>query len=310
MTIYLARRLLHALLTVLGVALLVFALFHFFAPDPAYIALGQHASPSALADLRAQWGLDRPLPQQFLEFLGQILRNDYGRTLHSGRPVTEALAGGALVSLSVTLPPFLAASLVSVALGMLSAEHLEGWLDRSARAVATAAMSVSVLVYAAVFQYLLAYRLGLFPVSGHASGLGAAAYLALPWLILLLLTTGPDLRLYRSVFAEIGQAEYVRTARALGASQARLRWRTQLPNALGPILTQTVTSLPFLLLGSFVLERFFAIPGIGHATVMALEAGDLPTLKAVTMWGAMSLVVANLFTDLLYAWVDPRVRLG
>ena len=186
----------------------------------------------------------------------------------------------------------------------------EGVVDKTSRALFIAGMSISGLVYVLVLQYLLAFKLGWFPISGYVRGPGAVAYLALPWLILLLISMGPDIRLYRTLFLDEAGADYVRTARSKGATEGRVLLRHVLPNAWIPIITSNVTSIPFLILGSFLMERFFSIPGIGSLTIDALSRGDLPILKAVTVLGAIALVVFNLLSDLLYAWADPRVRLS
>jgi peptide/nickel transport system permease protein len=135
-------------------------------------------------------------------------------------------------------------------------------------------------------------------------------YLGLPWLILLLVSMGPDIRLYRTLFLDETNADYVRTARSKGATEGRVLMRHVLPNAWIPIITTNVVNIPFLILGAFLMERFFSIPGMGSLTIDALSRGDLPILKAVTVLGALALVVFNLLSDLLYAWADPRVRLS
>lgn len=307
---FLLRRLLQAVPTLLGVAGLTFLLFHAVAPDPVVTALGQHATPQAVANLRRVWGLDQPLTKQFVGFLHETLTGDYGRSFITGENIASQLLRGAWVSLSVTLPPFVMAGLINVALALYSIGPSGRQLDHAVRAASTAAMSVSALVYAVLAQYVLAYQLGWFPISGYERGFGAVAYLALPWIIMIVLSLGPDIRLYRAVFIEEIRADYVQTARSKGASESRVLWRHVLPNAWLPIITNNVTSIPFLMLGSFILERFFSIPGIGSLTIDALNQGDLPVLKAVTMWGAMALVLANVVNDLLYAAADPRLRLA
>jgi peptide/nickel transport system permease protein len=310
MTGFLLRRLGQAIAVVFGVALLTFLLFHAFAPDPVRAALGQHANASSVAALRAQWGLDRPLLQQFWLFLRQIVHFDFGRSFVNGDDLATLIGSGAWVSLAVTVPPFVAGLLISVAVALFVAYHRGGWIDRLARALFVGGMSVSALVYVIVLQYGLAYKLGWFPINGYASGLAAPHYLLLPWLILLAVSIGPDVRLYRNVLLNEVRADHVRTARAKGASEARVLVRHVLPNAAIPILTNTVSSLPFLILGSLLLERFFSIPGIGDLVVSSLANGDFPVLKAVTVLSALALVAFNLLTDLLYAWADPRVRLA
>ncbi len=309
MTAYVLRRLLLTVPTVLGVALLTFLLFNAFGPDPVRVALGQHATPAAIDNLRAQWGLDKSLPLQFLDFLRQIVSFDYGKSFVTGEDLATQLKAGALVSLSVTAPPFLVGGVVNVALALVIARWREGLLDKTSRALFIAGMSISGLVYVLVLQYVLAFKLGWFPINGYVSGSGAVAYLALPWIILLTISMGPDIRLYRTLFLDEANADYVRTARSKGASEGRVLLRHVLPNAWIPIITNNVTSLPFLILGSFLMERFFSIPGIGSLTIDALGRGDLPILKAVTVLSAIALVLFNLLSDVLYAWADPRVRL-
>lgn len=307
---YVLRRLLHIVPTVFGVALLTFLLFNAFGPDPVRAALGQHATPEAITNLRQKWGLDRSLFLQFVDFLRQVVSFDYGRSFVTNEDLGTLLKGGALVSLSVTAPPFFVGGAVNVALALFIARYRGGLVDQASRAVFVAGMSISALVYVLVLQYVLAFRLGWFPISGYEHGPGAVAYLALPWLILLLINMGPDIRLYRTLFLEEAGADYVRTARSKGATEARVLARHVLPNAWVPIITANVTNIPFLILGSFLMERFFSIPGIGSLTLDALSRGDLPVLKALTVLGAIALVVFNLLSDLLYAWADPRVRLG
>jgi peptide/nickel transport system permease protein len=295
---------------VLGVALLTFLLFNGFGSDPVRTALGNHATPEAMGNLRHQWGLDQSLPMQFLDFLRQIVTFDYGKSFVTGEDLGTQLKAGALVSLSVTMPPFLFGAFVNVAIALFIARHRDGLVDKGMRALFIAAMSVSALVYVLALQYLLAFKLDWFPISGYEGGWAAIRYLGLPWLIQLLLLMGPDIRLYRTLFLADIHADYVRTARSKGASEARVLFRHVLPNAWIPIITQNVTTIPYLLLGSFLMERFFSIPGIGSLTIDALSRGDLPILKAVTILGAVGLLVFNLLNDLLHAVADPRVRLS
>ena len=211
---------------------------------------------------------------------------------------------------NLSAPPFIVGGIVNVLLALYIARFREGMADKTSRALFIAGMSISGLVYVLVLQYLLAFKLGWFPISGFVSGPGAVAYLALPWLILLLISMGPDIRLYRTLFLDEANADYVRTARSKGATEGRVLLRHVLPNAWIPIITNNVTGIPFLILGSFLMERFFSIPGIGSLTIDALSRGDLPILKAVTVLSALALVIFNLLSDLLYAWADPRVRLA
>ncbi len=307
---YVIRRLLQMIPIVIGVAALVFVLFTSVGEDPARVALGQHATPEALAELRAEWGLDQPLWKQFLDFLVQIVSFDYGRSFNTGEKLMEKFQQGALVSLSLTVFPFLLGTLTNIAIGLLIAYFRGSWLDRISTALFVGSMSISYLVYIIAFQYLLAYEAGLFPINGYESGWSGLQYLFLPWIIIIVVSAGPDIRIYRTVFLDETKADYVRTAFAKGASESAVIFRHILKNALIPILTHVVISIPFLILGAFLMERFFSIPGVGDIMINAINTGDFPILKGLTVLIAIAYTVFNLVTDLLYAWVDPRVQLS
>jgi peptide/nickel transport system permease protein len=306
---YVLRRLLGMVPVLFGVALLVFLLFHTVGADPVRVALGQHASPAAIAELRARWGLDRPLPRQFAAFLGQVVRFDYGRSFNTNERLSDMFAAGAKVSLLLTLPPFAIGLLINVSLGLLIAYYRGSWLDRLSTMTFVMAMSVSYLVYIIALQYLLAYKLGWFPVSGYTEGPESLKYLALPWLIMLLVSMGPDVRMYRTMFLDETKSDYVRTARAKGVSEAGTLFGHVLKNAMVSIITYTLVAVPFLLLGAFLLERYFSLPGIGDLMINAIDTGDFPVLKGLTMMIAIAYSGVIVLTDVLYAWVDPRIAL-
>jgi peptide/nickel transport system permease protein len=295
---------------ILGVSGLVFMLFTTVGEDPVRVVLGQHATPEAIADLRSEWGLDQPLWLQFLHFLQQIATFDYGRSFNTGEPLTAMFRQGALVSLSLTVFPYLLGSLTNIAIALLIAYFRGSLFDRLSTVVFVGSMSVSYLVYIIGFQYLLAYRVGLFPINGFEEGLAGIHYLLLPWLIIMVVSAGPDIRIYRTVFLDETQADYVRTAFAKGASEPRVIFGHILKNALIPILTHLVIGIPFLILGAFLMERFFSIPGIGDIMITAINTGDFPILKGLTVLIAIFYALFNLITDLLYALVDPRVQLS
>lgn len=248
---YTIRRLLYIIPTILGVAVIIFVLFNVAGEDPVRIALGQHATPQAIADLEAQWGLDQPLWKQFLDFLRQIVTFDYGASYFTGERLGEAFASGALVSLSLTLPPFVLGLVINIVIAMLIAYYRGTWFDRFSTAIAVISMSVSYLVYIIAMQYFLAYELEWFPINGYAPGWDAIPYLALPWLIIIVVSIGPDVRIYRTIFLNEMQANYVRTARAKGVSERGVLFTHILKNAMIPVLTFTIVAVPFLILGMF-----------------------------------------------------------
>jgi peptide/nickel transport system permease protein len=309
MLAYAVRRVLYTIPVLLGVALLVFMLFNTVGEDPVRVALGRHATPESIAELRAQWGLDKPVPLQFIDFLGQIITFDYGVSFNSGEQLSALFKQGAAVSLWLTVPPFMIGFVVNIAFGLLVAYYRGSFFDRFSTAILIMTMSVSYLVYIIGFQYFLGYRLELFPVSGYESGLPGLRYLLLPWLIILTVTAGEDVRMYRTMFLDETQADYVRTARAKGLSEPAVLVRHVLKNAMIPIVTYTMVAIPFLLMGAFLMERYFSLPGVGDLMISSINSGDFPVLKGLTMVLAIAYSAMVLLTDLIYAWVDPRVSL-
>lgn len=311
MIAYVLRRLLYVVPLVAGVSVIVFLIFDSgILGDRAASQLGKHASAESLAQLRADLGLDRPLHERFWNYAKDLATLDFGRSTSTKIPITEIVAKSVWPSISLTLPAFALSTLLAVSLAVLCAAFRGGVIDRVLLIGAVALMSVSSLVYILFGQYLLAYRAGLFPVAGYVRGPGLYAYLALPILIFVFLNIGPDLRFYRTAMLEEVRQDYVRTARSKGLGEGRVLFVHVLRNGLIPVVTQVVVSLPFLFLGSLLLERFFAIPGLGGVVIQAVEKSDFAIIRAMTLVFAVLIVVANLLTDLAYTLIDPRVRLG
>jgi peptide/nickel transport system permease protein len=164
-------------------------------------------------------------------------------------------------------------------------------------------------VYIIGFQYFFAYRLEMFPINGYERGLDGIKYLMLPWIIILVVSAGEDVRMYRTMFLDETQADYVRTARAKGVSEPGVLVGHVLKNAMIPIVTYTMVAIPFLVMGAFLMERYFSLPGVGDLMITAINNGDFPVLKGLTMVIAIAYSGMVLLTDLVYAWVDPRVSL-
>ena len=312
MSAFILRRLWQMLPTMAGVVLLVFLLFNWVGGDPAYLLAGKMANASDIANIRRQLGTDLSYPQQLAIFVRQILTFDFGNAWSTGEPVSHVIASRLGPSLTVLVPLTLIETLLGVALALALAFVRGSLTDRLVMVACTVGMSISILVYIIVLQYGLAYRLGWFPVQGWGAGLGEnlLRYASLPILIGLAVSIAPTLRLYRSfVLDEAGQ-DYVRTARAKGLSERRILWVHVLRNAAIPIVTHVMANLPALLIGAFLLERFFGIPGIGREVILAVERSDFPVIKAVTIYVAAATMVFNLLTDLLYKALDPRVQLA
>ncbi len=310
MPTFLLRRLLHAIPILLGVTLLLFVLFHWVGGNPVYRMLGKNANPAEIARMTHQLGLDKPLWHQYLDYAGGLLRWDFGRSWETRQRVSEMILDGLAPSLSLAIPAFILSALVSLAAALIAALYRNRWPDRLLVVVAVSGMSLSMLAFIIAGQFLFSFRAGWFPISGWEAGIRGAPFLALPILIWIAASLGASVRFYRAVFLEEMRREYVVTARAKGLAWPRILVRHVLPNAMIPILTQLVMELPMLFTGSLLLENFFGIPGLGNMSVNAINASDLPVIKAMTFIGSLLYIAANILGDALYAWFDPRVRVS
>jgi peptide/nickel transport system permease protein len=311
MLAYIVRRLWQMLPTMLGVVLFLFILFNWVGGDPAYILAGKMSNPESIANIRRQLGVDQPYYIQLWIFIKQIATADFGQSWNTGETVSNIIATRLGPSLTVLIPLTLLETFFGVALALAVAFVRGSLLDRAVMIACTVGMSISILVYIIVFQYGFAYQLGLFPVQGWGDSLGEnlLRYAPLPVLIGLAVSIAPTLRLYRSFVLDEAGADYVRTARAKGLSERRVMWVHVLRNAAIPIITHVMSNLPALLIGAFLLERFFGIPGIGREVILAVERSDFPVIKAITVYVAAATMVFNLLADLMYQAVDPRVQL-
>lgn len=311
MLAYILRRLWQMLPTMLGVVLLVFVLFNWVGGDPAYILAGKMSNAESIANIRRQLGVDQPYYVQLGIFLKQIVTFDFGQSWATGESVSNIITTRLGPSLTVLVPLTLLETLIGIALALIVAFVRGSVLDRAVMIACTVGMSISILVYIIVFQYGFAYQMGLFPVQGWGENFwdNLLRYSTLPILIGLAVSIAPTLRLYRSFVLDEASQDYVRTARAKGLGEARVMWVHVLRNAAIPIITHVMANLPALLIGAFLLERFFGIPGIGREVILAVERSDFPVIKAITVYVAIATMVFNLLTDLLYQAVDPRVQL-
>ena len=308
---YILRRLWQMLPTMAGVVLLVFFLFNWVGGDPAYILAGKMSNAEAIANIRKQLGVDQPYTVQLWIFVKQIATFDFGNAWSTGEPVSHIIASRLGPSLTVLIPLTVLETVFGVALALAVAFVRGSLTDRLVMIACTVGMSISILVYIIVFQYGFAYKLGLFPVQGWGEHLGEnlLRYALLPILIGLAVSIAPTLRLFRSFVLDEANQDYVRTARAKGLPERRIMWVHVLRNAAIPILTHVMSNLPALLIGAFLLERFFGIPGIGREVILAVERSDFPVIKAITVYVAAATMIFNLLTDLMYQAVDPRVQL-
>jgi peptide/nickel transport system permease protein len=311
MAAYLLRRLWQMIPTLLGVILLVFVLFKFFGGDPAEILGGLNATPQQIEAIRAQLGLDRPWWVQLGIFLKEIVTFDWGRSWATNESVAHLFATRLPATLTIMTPILVFDALLAIPFA-LGVAYVRGSLtDRAIMIVATVALSISFLVYVIVGQYVFAFQLGLFPVQGWSDSTwtNLTTYVPLPLMLAVLVGLAPQTRLYRSFFLdEIGQ-DYVRTARAKGMTERTVLLKHVLRNALIPILTNVAVNLPGIFVGSFLIEVFFSIPGLGREILLAVNRSDYPVIQAFAIYIAVLTMFVNLATDVLYTIVDPRVVL-
>jgi peptide/nickel transport system permease protein len=275
------------------------------------VLAGKISNQEQIDNIRRQLGVDQPYYVQLGIFMKQILTADFGASWSTNEKVSNILATRLGPSLTVVVPLTILDALVSIALALAVAYVRGSLTDRMVMIVCTVGLSISILVYIIVFQYVFAYKLGWFPVQGWGDGFweNLVKYASLPILIGMTVSIAPSLRLYRTFFLDEINQDYVRTGRAKGLSENRIMWVHVLRNASIPIITNLMASLPGLLLGAFLLERFFSIPGIGREVILAVERSDFPVIKALTVYVAFATMATNLLADLMYKAVDPRVQL-
>jgi peptide/nickel transport system permease protein len=306
---YVLRRLLYGIPILLGITLVTFFLFHVVGGDPALALAGKHATPERIAEIRRDLGTDRPLATQYREFLRQAVTFDFGRSWATRRPVGHMLLDGVGPSLSLAVPAFAIETALALALALFCAFYRGTFVDRTIVVLAVAGISVPSLAYIIFGQYFLAYEWSLFPIFGWEPPPAGLVFLVLPGLIWILLSVGSEVRFYRAVMLEEIQQDYVRTAAAKGLPTRAILFRHVLKNSLIPVITRVVITIPFLILGSLLIEMFFGIPGLGSMTVDAINMSDFPVVKAFVVIGSVLYVLFSILTDVLYAAVDPRVRL-
>ncbi|HSN33415.1 MAG TPA: ABC transporter permease [Ideonella sp.] len=311
MAAYLLRRLWQTIPTLLGVVLLVFVLFKFFGGDPAEILGGLNATPQQIDAIREQLGLNRPWWVQLGIFLKEIVSFDWGKSWATNEPVAHLFATRLPATLTVMTPILILDSVLAIPFALAVAYVRGSLTDRAIMIVTTVALSISFLVYVIVGQYVFAFQLGWFPVQGWSDSTwtNLTTYVPLPVMLAVLVGLAPQTRLYRTFFLDEIDQDYVRTARAKGLSEPVVLLRHVLRNALIPILTNVAVALPGIFVGSFLIEVFFSIPGVGREILLAVNRSDYPVIQAFAIYLAVITMAVNLATDVLYRWVDPRVVL-
>ncbi|MFP5505557.1 MAG: nickel ABC transporter permease [Gammaproteobacteria bacterium] len=306
MLLLILRRLASTALVVFGVAVLVFLLIHVIPGDPVDVMLGESAQPADREALRQSLGLDRPIHVQLINYFNGLLHLDLGRSLHTQRPILALLAERLPATIELAAAALLVTLILALPLGLLAAARRDTAWDHGAMSFSLLGVSIPNFWMGPLLILVFALWLGWFPVSGR-EGAGAV--------ILPALTLGTSLsailaRMIRSSVLEVLGEDYIRTAYAKGLSRRQVLIRHALPNALLPVITILGLQLGTLLAGAVITETVFSWPGIGLLTVEAIQTRDYPVVQACVLLIALTYVLINSLTDLVYALIDPRIRVG
>jgi len=303
---FLLSRLISALLVIVGVVCMVFLLIHLVPGDPVEVMLGESARPADREALRAALGLNQPLATQLWHYFSGLLQLDLGTSLHSQRPIADILAERLPATIELAAMSLLLAMAIALPLGVMAAIHKDRGWDIGAMSFSLLGVSIPNFWMGPMLILVFSLWLGWTPVSGR-EGVGS--------FILPTITLGTALaailaRMVRSSLLEVLTEDYIRTARAKGLSERAVIWQHALRNAWLPVVTLVGLQLGALLGGAVITETVFSWPGIGSLLVESIQKRDYPVVQACVLVISLIYVLVNTATDLVYAWVDPRIRLG
>ncbi len=304
MTRFLLRRLLLTIPVLIGVATLVFSLIHLVPGDPVQAMLGESASPQDVAQLRTKLGLDRPLLQQYGSFARGVVRGDLGTSLRTNQPVTDIILERMPATLELAVSAMVVAILFAIPLGIIAAVRKGTRVDHAATTVALIGISMPTFWLGPLLAIVFSVWLGWFPVSGR----GTVANLVLPAVTLGAPLAAILARMTRASVLEELRELYVLAARARGVSEARAVLAHAFRNSLIPIVTVIGLQFGAVLTGAVITETIFAWPGVGRLLVQSISARDYPAVQGCILLIAVTYVSMNLFIDLLYGFLDPRIR--
>lgn len=309
MVVYILKRLLSSLVTIWFIATATFFVMHAVPGDP--LSSEKAVSPEIRRHLEARYGLDRPVPEQYLLFLGNMLQGDFGISYtQQNRRVNDIIREHFPVSAVLGVLALLFASIGAVLFGALSARFRDRWPDTAIMLLVIAGISVPSFVIAALAQWGIlglnrAVGIALLPVAGW----GTPRHMVVPALVLGLGTMAYMTRLMRSSMLDVAQADYLRTAQAKGLAPARIFWRHHLRNALLPVITVLGPAIAAVTTGGFVVELIFSIPGLGRYFVQAVQQLDYTVIMGTTVFYGAFLVLMVMLVDILYGALDPRIRI-
>jgi peptide/nickel transport system permease protein len=301
---YTLRRVGYLIPVLVGVSIVSFSLLHFIPGDPAVVLAGVGARPEDLAGIRAEYGLDQPLPVQYVNYVSRAVRGDLGISIRTRDPVARTLATRIQLTFQLTLLSMVLSITLGVLAGVLAATHHNSWIDSSIMVTALAGVSVPGFWLGLLLLVVFAGGLRWFP----AGGSGTPMHLVLPAIVLGTGGAAVIARMTRSSMLEVIRQDYLRTLRANGVSERMVIYKHALRNALNPVITVIGLQFGFLLGGAVIVESVFALPGVGSLMINAIFNRDYPIVQGGMLLIAVVFVLVNLMTDLLYGLVNPRIR--
>jgi peptide/nickel transport system permease protein len=317
MATYVLRRLIQAIPILIGISLVSFAIIHLAPGDPTDRFRSGRVSPETIQNLIRLYGLDKPLPEQFVSWFTAFWQfwkpEAWGYSFVDGRPVTEKIAEKTVTTLLLMGTALFVTIIVAVPLGILAAVKQYSWADKIITSLATIGYALPSFVLGILLLYIFSIKLNLFPSFGMQS-LGQennpadiAWHMVLPVASLAIQQIAGWSRYMRASMLEVLQQDYVRTARAKGLSGSRVLFKHALRNALIPVITLLGLTIPSLLAGAAITEVIFSWPGLGYMTVQSVQTNDYPTVLAIVMIGGVMVIMGNLLADILYGLADPRI---
>jgi peptide/nickel transport system permease protein len=313
MTRFLTSRVLSLAFVLWLVTIIAFVMIRLAPGDPSAVMLGSDASPKAVAEFRAAYGLDRPIPVQYIAWLGHVVRGDLGMSIYLGRPVTTAILERLPISLTLTLSAFAIAVVLGISLGLVAAYWHDTWVDRLVSVVAALGLSMPSFWLGICLIYLFAVRWPVMPSGGFVEPWidpgKSFRHLLLPAFALGYLQSGLIARMTRASMLEALRGDFVRVARSKGVGEFRVVVKHAFRNALIPVLTVTGITLAVMFGGAVVIETVFTLPGVGRLLVNAVVRRDYPVVQGTLLVVAAWYVVVNIAVDVLYTVSDPRIRL-
>lgn len=301
---YILRRLLIAIPSVFGVLIIVFAMVRLAPGDPALLLAGELADAETVERIRERFGLNEPPHIQFGRFISGVVQGDLGRSTRTNRQVTEDLADYFPNTLELALGAIVIALVIGIGLGVASALRPNTWVDALAMILALIGVSMPVFWFGLLAIMYFSVELGWFPVAGR----GTLAHLVLPAITLGVSSTGVIARMTRSAMLEVLGQDFIRTARAKGLPGRGVVFKHALRNALIPVITIGGLEFGSLMAGAVITETVFNWPGIGRLLVQSILARDYPVVQGAVLVIALSFIVINIIVDLVYAFIDPRIR--